>query len=415
MTVITLLPLPLVWLLAVSSGDSSFPIYQLGPIDGSFQLVANTWPWLQATNTAWQKLVKTDSSLDAIVAGCSKCEELQCDHTVGYGGSPDTTGETTLDAMIMYGPTHDAGSVGDLREIKDAIRVARAVMDYTDQTLLVGSRARDFAVEMGFTKSNLTTNYSLNQYQTWLAANCQPNYYKNCINQSTSCPPYKPMNISNHSLFYNDNSDSINMNINININKFNTQKTKYHNTNSNTNSNSVFHNDNHNVNSKLYNIERNKDRNNKIPTIDQWNHDTIGMIAVETDGTMSVGTTTNGANHKIAGRVGDSPIIGSGGYVEQGIGAAVATGDGDVMMRFAPTKEAVLLMKYDKSPTDACVESLLHIGQYYPTYQGAMVCVAANGSFGGASVGWSDFFQFAVRDSTMNQTTIFLVNSTRDG
>ncbi len=43
------------------------------------------------------------SAVDAVVAGCSKCEELQCDTTVGYGGSPDENGETTLDAMIMDG------------------------------------------------------------------------------------------------------------------------------------------------------------------------------------------------------------------------------------------------------------------------------------------------------------------------
>ena len=63
--------------------------------------------------------------------GCTVCEELQCDGTVGFGGSPDEDGETTLDAMIMDGSTLDVGAVGCLRRIKPAIRVARKVMEKT--------------------------------------------------------------------------------------------------------------------------------------------------------------------------------------------------------------------------------------------------------------------------------------------
>lgn len=48
-------------------------------------------------------LTKNESALSAIVVACSKCQTLQCDHTVGWGGSPDENGETTLDAMIMDG------------------------------------------------------------------------------------------------------------------------------------------------------------------------------------------------------------------------------------------------------------------------------------------------------------------------
>jgi len=62
-------------------------------------------------------------------------------------------------------------------------------------------------------------------------------------------------------------------------------------------------------------------------------HDTIGMIAIDVNGRMASGTSTNGANHKIPGRLGDSPIAGSGSYVDQDVGAAAATGDGDILMR----------------------------------------------------------------------------------
>ena len=66
-------------------------------------------------------------------------------------------------------------------------------------------------------------------------------------------------------------------------------------------------------------------------------HDTIGIIAVNKNGNTAVGLTTNGADHKISGRVGDSPLVGAGGYASDDGGAAVQTGDGDVMLRFLPT------------------------------------------------------------------------------
>ncbi|KAI3351471.1 hypothetical protein L3Q82_020319, partial [Scortum barcoo] len=88
--------------------------------------------------TAWSALQSGGSVLDAVEKGCGRCEVEQCDGSVGYGGSPDESGETTLDAMIMNGDTMEVGAVADLRRIKNAIGVARAVMEHTEHTLLVG-------------------------------------------------------------------------------------------------------------------------------------------------------------------------------------------------------------------------------------------------------------------------------------
>lgn len=63
---------------------------------------------------------------------------------------------------------------------------------------------------------------------------------------------------------------------------------------------------------------------------------------------MVAGTSTNGANHKIPGRVGDSPIPGSGAYVDSAVGGAAATGDGDVMLRLLPSFVAVEAMRQGK-------------------------------------------------------------------
>ncbi|KAJ7352857.1 hypothetical protein OS493_033399 [Desmophyllum pertusum] len=61
------------------------------------------------------------------------------------------------------------------------------------------------------------------------------------------------------------------------------------------------------------------------------------MIAIDQNGNMAAGSSTNGLNHKIAGRVGDSPIPGAGAYVDKDVGGAAATGDGDVILKFLPS------------------------------------------------------------------------------
>lgn len=114
--------------------------------------VVNTWGgvFTNATRAAFDVLGKNGTAIDAVVAGCSMCEVIGCDTTVGAGGSPDELGETSLDAMVQDGTTFDMGAVGDLRRVREAIQVARAVMQYTKHTLLVGDQATEFAVMMGF-------------------------------------------------------------------------------------------------------------------------------------------------------------------------------------------------------------------------------------------------------------------------
>lgn len=70
------------------------------------------------------------------------------------------------------------GAVGGLTQVKNAIRVAKHVLDYTAHSFLVGSAANEFAAQMGFPQENLSTNYSNNLWQNWKSNNCQPNFWK---------------------------------------------------------------------------------------------------------------------------------------------------------------------------------------------------------------------------------------------
>ena len=97
------------------------------------------------------------------------------------------------------------------------------------------------------------------------------------------------------------------------------------------------------------------------PIVNIENHDTIGMIALDADGNLSGACTTSGMAFKMHGRVGDSPIIGAGLYVDNEIGAATATGHGEEVIRIAGCHLVVELMRQGKSPEDACKEAVSRV------------------------------------------------------
>lgn len=75
----------------------------------------------------------------------------------------------------------DVGAVGGIRNIKNAISVARKVLDNTKHTLIGGSLATEFAVKMGFKVESLSTNFSQTMWNNWRSNNCQPNFWKVCL------------------------------------------------------------------------------------------------------------------------------------------------------------------------------------------------------------------------------------------
>jgi N4-(beta-N-acetylglucosaminyl)-L-asparaginase len=86
----------------------------------------------------------------------------------------------------------------------------------------------------------------------------------------------------------------------------------------------------------------------------EWNHDTIGMVAMDTNGNLSGSCTTSGAGFKMRGRLGDSPIIGAGLFVDNEVGACTATGQGEDVIRVAGSHSVVELMRQGLSPEAAC-------------------------------------------------------------
>jgi len=97
------------------------------------------------------------------------------------------------------------------------------------------------------------------------------------------------------------------------------------------------------------------------PVVNFENHDTIGMVAMDAAGNLSGACTTSGMAYKLHGRVGDSPIIGAGLYVDNEVGAAAATGTGEEVIRICGTHLVVELMRQGNSPEEACKKAVERI------------------------------------------------------
>ncbi len=138
----------------------------------------------------------------------------------------------------------------------------------------------------------------------------------------------------------------------------------------------------------------------KKPEINSENHDTIGLLAMDKDGNLSGACTTSGWAYKLPGRVGDSPIIGAGLFVDNEIGAACATGMGEAVIRIAGSHTVVELMRYGHSPEEACKLAVERIQKKHKDITGLQVGFIAmnkNGEVGGYSVYAG--FNYALKDN----------------
>ncbi|MFQ5864024.1 MAG: N(4)-(beta-N-acetylglucosaminyl)-L-asparaginase [bacterium] len=222
---------------------------------------------------AWEILDQNGDPLDAVEKGANVVELDPEDMSVGYGGLPNEEGVVQLDASVMYGPTHNCGSVASLERIKTPCSVARLVMERTDHMLLVGEGALRFAKAHGFKEEDLLTDKARIRWLKWK---------ENLSDRDDWFPP----------------ADG----------KYEEERTS----------------------------------------------GTINVLAIDREGNVAGITTTSGLAWKIPGRVGDSPIIGAGLYVDNEVGAAGATGRGEEVIRTCGSFFVVEKMRSGMSPQEAC-------------------------------------------------------------
>jgi isoaspartyl peptidase/L-asparaginase-like protein (Ntn-hydrolase superfamily) len=267
---------------------------------------------MPACEAAWAVLHRGGPALDAVETGANVTEEDPDVQSVGYGGLPNADGIVELDAAIMDGRTHGAGSVAAITGVRRPISVARRVMEQTPHCMLAGRGARRFALEQGFADADLLTEASRQRWETWRSTQA-------AAEVAHFGPPGPPPQ---------DEAES------------------------------------------------------------GRSHDTIGICAVDCRGDVAAGCTTSGLAWKHPGRVGDSPVVGSGLYADNDIGAAAATGNGDEIMKVCLSYRVVMLMEAGRSPQQACEEAIGYLLRKRPGHQehgAACIAVSRAGELGAAA------------------------------
>jgi N4-(beta-N-acetylglucosaminyl)-L-asparaginase len=256
---------------------------------------------MNAVERAFDLITKGSDVLDAIVAGVNIPELDPLETGIGYGGLPNANGVVQLDASVMHGPRRRAGGVAALEGVRTPSLVAKAVADSTDHHLLAGKGAQEFARAMGFTiEEDLNTPESRKQWLEW-RRRVDPDHWLD--------PSKRPTEHVNPDRGYDAGLSMV--------------------------------------------------RDGLIPEGSFWG--TINCNAINANGDICGATTTSGLAFKIPGRVGDTPILGAGLYVDNDVGAAGSTGRGEANLYNLSSYLIVEGMRRGLSPKDAGMEALRRI------------------------------------------------------
>jgi N4-(beta-N-acetylglucosaminyl)-L-asparaginase len=341
----------------VNGKGATFPVPGTGlaAATGKRPVMISSANGVHALQKGMDILTSGGDTLEAAVAAVTVVEDDPNDDSVGYGGLPNEEGEVELDASVMHGPTRRAGSVASVRRIANVARLAKTVMERTNHTMIVGDGARRFAVAEGFEEKNLLTEHSRKIWLAWKAStsfNWRPGIDSPEWNGKAATRGKSPLD-----------SDE-------------------------------FH-------ERLADICGNDDAlmARALEVIKDPPTGTINCLAVNEKGEISGTTTTSGLSWKIPGRVGDSPIIGAGLFVDGDVGGAGSTGKGEENIKISGGHTIVEMMRKGMSPTDACLEALHRVARNYNndkkklgTFHIYFYALNKDGSHGSASL-WRNGYE----------------------
>ncbi|MBX5479309.1 MAG: N(4)-(beta-N-acetylglucosaminyl)-L-asparaginase [Pyrinomonas methylaliphatogenes] len=282
---------------------------------------------LAAVAKAVEVMKRGGDTLDAVIEGVNIVELDPKDNSVGYGGLPNERGEVELDASVMHGPTRRAGAVAALRGVRTPSKVARVVMERTDHILLVGQGARDFATAHGFENVDLLTPESRLAWIRWKETLSDRDDWGPSPHTPAPASPAGQRRLEEER---KRESDIL--------------------------AEQIAGGDEE----RLRELIAWADEVARRPPTG-----TINCLALDSAGDISGVTTTSGLAWKLPGRVGDSPLIGCGLYVDNDVGAAGSTGRGEEVIYINGARTVVEYMKRGMSPEQACLEALKLIAARY--------------------------------------------------
>jgi N4-(beta-N-acetylglucosaminyl)-L-asparaginase len=272
-----------------------------------------------AVERAFRLITEGKDVLDALIAGVN-IPELDPEETgIGYGALPNADGVVQLDASCMHGPKRRAGAVAAIEGVRTPSLVAQAVMDQTDHHLLAGKGAQDFAGALGFTvEADLNTERSRRLWLEW-RRRMDPEHW---LDPSKRVP----------------------------------QKDKHDKDPGDAQFSALSRRD---FGRRAVDAGWSMVTDGLIPEGTFWG--TINCNGINPNGDICGVTTTSGLAWKIPGRVGDSPILGAGLYVDNDVGAAGSTGRGEANLYNLSSYLIVESMRRGMHPKDAGMEALKRI------------------------------------------------------
>ncbi len=284
-------------------------------------IVLSTWSFGPVANEPGMSVLRArGSALDAVVAAATAVENDSGVNSVGVGGLPDADGTVSLDGCVMTNPDR-CGSVCYIRRYANPVAIARAVMERTIHVMLAGEGAEAFAAREGFEARELLTPAARSEWERWKQDPSRVDREK-----------YKgwipPLNVEEITSGVSARSTG-----------------------------------------------------GKHP---EPSHDTVSILALDSSGALAGACSTSGMAFKVPGRVGDSPIIGHGLYVDQEAGAAAGTGTGEIITGVCGSFLAVEAMRRGAAPIDAIVEVLERIKKRFTLkadHQVAMIAMNPHGEW----------------------------------
>ncbi len=315
-------------------------------MSGKLQLISS-WNGGPAISRAVALRLNGVDLLPAMVEGVKLVEDDPEEMSVGFGGLPNEDGVVELDGAVMDGKTHRAGAVAGLKGYRYAAAVAHEVMRRTDHSLLVGEGACRFAQMMGFKNEELLTPAGRQAWLEWKA------------------------NLSTRDAWLAEGEDASDYG-----------RARW-----------------------AGRAEASTEEEAGAPKPNQsggvprepFTFGTIYMGGVDEAGDLCALTSTSGLSYKIAGRVGDTPVVGGGLYVDNQVGTAGATGRGEAVMQSCGSFYAVSRMEAGDSPEQACLAALKKIvdktrqkrlldAQGNLTFNVTMYAIRKDGAIGAASI-----------------------------
>ncbi|MDA0803191.1 MAG: isoaspartyl peptidase/L-asparaginase [Planctomycetota bacterium] len=307
-------------------------------------ILLSTWSFSVAgAKLAWPTLAavgagaggERDCALEACLQVCGEAERDPRVDSVGYGGLPDASGRVSLDGAVMESPSR-CGSVCGLRRHLHPVRVAASVMRSTRHVMLAGDDADRFASQHGHLEAELLSPEARAKWEAWRS---DPHAVDQSRDQAAAAG--RPTDGGNGAIFGASGMSDLLAEV--------------------------------------------------VTTGElRWReHDTVGVLTRDSGGRLAGACSTSGTPFKVPGRVGDSPIIGSGLFVDPGAGAATGTGTGELIMGVCGAHLAVEEMRRGAGPTEAIIEVLRRVDRSYsilPHHQVAMIAIHADGRWGSAAL-----------------------------